>query len=302
MRKLAFSALTVVVAGLLFLSLENHRVGRQRVEHLSPVATPAVVTTARIAPGPSQHDGPKPPTADPVRRPVTKAERIEKINDDYDQLTLAVLGGLGADDKQNLGPSETFLRQLALLEHEKRRDLAAVLGPRELEDFELKETKAGKRVNRLLGDTAATEEQRRAVFRLQREFELQFDQAYDSSPRAYFEREYARQQTQEQIRAVLGEELFGTWLAGTDQLHATAVAGAREHGVSTRVANELRQANDDYSLSVLVLRATPDLTPEQRRDAKHQLAEEARADAIAILGPALDQTARAELLNWLPQE
>lgn len=299
MTKIVLIGLPLVFVGLLFLLFVSRPTGAHRVVRPSLATTRSDIESDKLTLRPTSATL---TSAAPIRRAATKAERIAQIEDDYDQLTAAILGGLGADAKENAGPSDTFLRQLALLEHEKRRDLAAVLGPREFEELEFKESKAGRRVNRLLGDTSATEDQRRAVFRVQREFELQFDQVYDATPRAYFEREQARQQTQEKIRAVLGEELFGSWVTGEGELDAQVVTFAAEHGVSPHIARDLRRTRDDYTLRVLALRATQDLPRDQLAAAKRQLAAEALARATAILGPALYQTARAELLNWLPQE
>jgi hypothetical protein len=107
---------------------------------------------------------------------------------------------------------------------------------------------------------------------------------------------------QEQIRAVLGDPLFGSWLAGGSELHARAVAFAAEHGVSPQIAYDLRRTREDYSLRVLALHATRDLPRNQFDITRRQLAEEARVRTRAILGPVLYQTASAELLDWLPQE
>jgi hypothetical protein len=304
MNKLVFIALPMVLAGLLLLS-SNYRTEAHRKVRLSSGTTPAGATRTTFESRSIQQDRPTPPatptTTTPDHQPLTKADRIERIVDDYDQITIAALAGLGALDRKKAGPSPGLLKQLAFIEHARRRDLASVLTSRELEDLELKETKAGRLVNQLLGDTNASEEQRRAVFRLQREFELQFNQTFNSTPLTYLEREYVRQQTQEKIRAALGEELFGVWLAGADELHPKATAFASDHGVSPRIADELRQTRDDYRLATLALHATRELPEHELRAAQRQLTEEIEARVVTILGPALYQAARSELLNWLPR-
>jgi hypothetical protein len=223
---------------------------------------------------------------------------MQKIKDDYDELTLAVLGGLGGDENGRAGPSDTLLRQLALLEQERRRDIAATMTPREFEDLELKESAAGRLVDRALKGTNVSDEQRREVFRLQREFELQFDGRREAAPLTYLEREQVRQRTQERIRAVLGEDLFRVWLAAADDLYAVTAA----RGVPTQIARDLMQTRDDYNMRVLSLQVAPGLAADQRLAARRQLAEETRSRAAAILGPQLYQTAHAELLTWLPPE
>jgi hypothetical protein len=85
------------------------------------------------------------------------------------------------------GGMNAFLRQLALLEREMHGDFAAALTPRELEDYEMRESTTGQSVQRRLAGVAVTEEQRREVFRLQREFDDRFALVFDVTPPALLE-------------------------------------------------------------------------------------------------------------------
>ncbi len=149
-----------------------------------------------------------------------KAARVEKIRTDYDAIRKGVadeLAAVAAASSSGPGPfgeTQVFLRRLALLEREQRADLAQVLDARELEDFELRESSTGQLVTARLGATAATEEQRRAVFRLRREFDERFGFGFDLSREALVERERSRREMEERIGAVLGEALFAVWAGG----------------------------------------------------------------------------------------
>lgn len=160
-------------------------------------------------------------TASPARLTIAeKAARVEKIRADYDAIRkgvadeLAAVAAASAAGPGPFGDTRVFLRRLALLEREQRADLAQVLDVQELEDFELRESSTGRLVAARLGATAATDAQRRAVFRFRREFDERFGFAFDFSREALGERERARQRMDEQIRAVLGEALFAAWVAG----------------------------------------------------------------------------------------
>ena len=111
------------------------------------------------------------------------------------------------------GVSTDNIIQLAvvLLQREERTDLAQVLDAAELEDLELRESPAGQLVAQRLGGTTATEAQRRAVFRLERDFDERFGFAFDLATEALAERARVRRETDEKIQAVLGEELFREW-------------------------------------------------------------------------------------------
>lgn len=161
--------------------------------------------------------GPQVETVSTDRIPAPdKQANIARIQRDYEALRREVLARYGSEGEAFPGGSHTLLRQLALLERERRADLAAVLSPRELEELESHESAAGRRVEWQLRETPATDEQRRAVFRLQRAFDLHFAAAADSMSHSAPVAEQARARTQAQIRAVLGEPLFGAWL-GTER-------------------------------------------------------------------------------------
>ncbi len=236
-------------------------------------------------------------------RPVTteeKAARIAKIKRDYDDIRAKTSADYSAAGANFPGGLNAFLRQLALLEREKRADFAKVLTPRELENLEMSETSAGQMVDRLLGSTNATVEQRRTVFQLQRTFEDQFALTFDLTPRALAERETARQQTQEKIRAVLGDDLFGSWLFAEGEDYGLWVAFAARNKLSESVPLDLWQAKNEYTRRRLEL-AAQKLSPDQLKSAQALLAQETEARVLQIVGASVLQSARGNVLSWLPK-
>lgn len=210
-------AIAVGLAALLALAIARRESTREtNVKELASAV--AVGETKPV-------EQPTPNLLSPVVRPTAltvteKAARVEKIRSDYDAIRKGVadeLAAVAAASSSGPGPfgeTHVFLRRLALLEREQRADLSQVLDARELEDFELRESSTGQLVIARLGATAATEALRRAVFRLRRDFDERFGFAFDLSRAALVERDRARQEMDERIRAVLGEELFAAWSAG----------------------------------------------------------------------------------------
>ena len=147
-------------------------------------------------------------SAPPIRS--TAAERaalVARIKRDYEEMLERFSAEFGAAGKSFPGGLNAYLRQLALLDREKWKDLASVLPSAELEKLQMAETHAGKLVQQWLGKTGATEDQKQAVFQLQRAFDDQFALTFDLSPPALLERERARQETQSRIRETIGDEL-----------------------------------------------------------------------------------------------
>jgi hypothetical protein len=304
-RAVALAATVGALIVAVVVMLVWRREAQSRSEALQPVpgaAKPMARTSTEVsAELPSRSRPPEPPAP----RGLTaeeKAARIEKIKRDYDEIRTKTSADYTAAGAVFPGGLNAFLRQLALLEREKRADLAAVLSPQELEELEMHETAAGQNVERLLGPTHATVEQRRTVFRLQREFEDKFALTFDLTPRALLEREAARQQVQEQIRAVLGDDLFGSWLFGEGEDYALFVAFAARHNLPPTAPLELRQLKNEYALRRLELNAAKNMTEDQRRVARAELARQTEARVMSIIGQNALQAGRKDILSWLPKK
>lgn len=270
-------------------------------------AAPAVVKTVAPAEPPRPVATPKSAMAAPVPRPTPvaaanpaadEAERVKKILHDYEDIQAKMAADYGAAGQSFPGGLNAFLQQLALLEREKRADLAKVMTPRELEDYEMGETAAGQRIRAMLDDTAATEDQRRAAFRAEQQFDDQYGFTFDVTPAALRIREVARQATQEKVRMVLGDELFGTWLQRDDPGYAGIVAFVRQQSLADTTALALWRVKNDYMARKLEIEAQPDDTTEVRRAAA---LDEARAKASALTGSAALESASADVVGWLKQ-
>lgn len=254
-------------------------------------------------PAPVANDRPRDNSRAPAvgLSPAEKAARIERIKRDYDEVRTKAAADYGAAGTSFPGGLNAFLRELALLERELHKDYAAVLTPSELEDLEMRETTAGQLVQRLLGDSAATDEQRRAVFRLQREFDDKFALTFDTTPPTLFARETERQATQEKIRTVLGDALFGTWLGGEGSDYANFAAFAGQQGLPANAALDLWAAKNEFTLRRLEINAQPVQSADQNSSARRALTQASRARVLSILGAGAFQAAGPEILGWLPR-
>ena len=233
-----------------------------------------------------------------------KRARVEKIKKDYDEIRARTSAEYSAAGAAFPGGLNAFLRQLALLEREKKEDLAAILTPQELEDLELQETTAGQLVTKLLGDAPITDGQRRTVFRLQKNYEDRYGLTYNVTAQGLYEREAARQGLQEQIRAVVGDDVFPKWLLGEGSDYAQFTAFAAREKLPASAPLDLWRAKSDFTLQRLELLAKPGpaRSPEQLRAAQAALTHQMEARVLQIVGPGLMQRARTEVLGWLPKQ
>ena len=272
---------------------------------------PALVEPARVSPPGAPRPRPAPagsaamapalPAPGPAGLSAEKAARIEKIKRDYDDVRSKAAADYGAAGAAFPGGLNGFLRQLALLEREKRVDFAAFLTPRELEDFEMVESTSGQMVQRRLGETAADEEQRRMVFRLQREYDDRFALTFDVSPKALWEREAERLQVSDRIRATIGDDLFAAWLRGegADYLQMAELAAQQQLPASAGI--ELWRVKTEFTLRRLEINAAGVMPTAQFRAAHAALAQLTELRLMGILGAGTVQLARDGVFQWLPK-
>ncbi len=227
-----------------------------------------------------------------------RAARVRAILRDYEEISAKMSADYGAAGQAFPGGLGAFLRQLALVEREKRKDLATVMTPRELEDYEIGETAAGQKMRAILDGTAATDEQRRAVFRAEQDFDDKFGFTFDLSPPALAAREAARQAAEQQVRGALGDELFVTWLQHDDPTYAHFADFAQQQNLPAGAALALLNVRNGFTLSVLDIAAAPPAAAGPRRAALLEWGRE----GVAAVAPSLpgDVVAR-EVASWLQQ-
>ncbi len=226
-----------------------------------------------------------------------KAALLGKIAKDYEELTTKTAADFTAQGAAYPGGFNAYLRQLALLEREKWKDYAAVLTTRELEDLQMRDHHAGKVVTTQLGDTTATDEQRRAVLRLQRDFDDKYSLIFDLTAPALLARETERQAVQEQIATVLGPDLFAAWLRGEGGDYGQMLDYAKQNGIRTEAALEAWRVKNEFVRRRLEITAKGATSDGQTLNA---LIDQTRTRLTQILGPAAVQSPSTSGLSWLP--
>lgn len=99
-----------------------------------------------------------------------KLNAVARLEREYDEMRARA----GAERETNLANRiNGEMDQQRLLELEKLHDLAAILSPEELEQYELRNTQTAQTLMRTLGGVDVTAEEFAALYRLQRAFELQ---------------------------------------------------------------------------------------------------------------------------------
>ncbi len=99
---------------------------------------------------------------------------------------------------------------------------------------------------------------------------------------------------------MLGDDLFGSWLFAEGEDYGLWVAFAARNKLSESVPLDLWQAKNEYTRRRLEL-AAQKLSPDQLKSAQALLAQETEARVLQIVGASVLQSARGNVLSWLPK-
>ena len=269
---------------------------------IPPEGSSSGVASARTGdaggPGPAEKQGPVSSRREGAAlSPQEKQTRVERIRRDYDEVRTRTAAEYAAAAGSFPGGINAFLRQLALLEREKRADLAAVLSPEELDTLELAESNAGQTVRRALAGSGATEAQVRAVFRLEREFQDRFALVFDLTPAALLERQRVRDEYDGKIVALLDPMDALAWLTARDGDQGLMNDWVRQRGLPPAAALELWRIKSDFVVRRLELKSAKSVPPtalgELIRETQSRLSAAAGADTLA--------KERDGIFRWLPR-
>jgi hypothetical protein len=150
--------------------------------------------------------------------PEGKAEQLRQIFDDYNQrrsdLYAAASGGMA------LLPEER--QKIADLDKAMHADFASILTPQELEDYDLRSSNTAQMLRFNLTAFDATEQEYRAIFRLQQAFDDQYRLMGPASPEEMQARMNAQKQLTTDIKAALGPERGAEYERATDYSYRQA--------------------------------------------------------------------------------
>jgi hypothetical protein len=224
------------------------------------------------------------PTAAQRRRfgdlPKAKISLVQQIEEDYAELASqarAATGGIILPEDRE---------KLALLDREKHADLAALLSPQEVEDYEMRSSAVTSRLRPALTLMDATESEFRAIFQVQQQYNDRINPAGGVSNGEMMQRRRdATQEMNDRLKVALGEARATEFLRASNyEFQSLAQIAQRENLPLAAAASafDLRTTTSQESMRVYDDKT---LTYEQKLAALKTLAENTRAQIVATLGP-----------------
>jgi hypothetical protein len=236
--------------------------------------------------------------------PKAKIDLVQRINDDYTEMTaqvrVATQGVTLPEDRD----------KIALLEKEKRADLAAILSPQELEDYLMHTSQVTMRLRTPLSIMDATEAEFRALYQIQQKYQDAINYGSASlgagmtiTAEMSQQRTAAMKQMNEEIKGALGETRAAEYIRASDSefqgLYRMAQRDNLPPDAAVR-AYTMRDSIAQQSMQIVNDHATP---VEQRQAALQTLAQSAKAQLIGVLGVDVGNSyaKSARWLNYIEQ-
>ena len=194
---------------------------------------------------------------------------------------------------------QTRLREI---EAEKQRQIAALLSPAEMEQFELWFSPSAYKVRKAFFTMEPTEEEFLAVYRLQKDFDDQWQSIDPGNPplglKPYYDA--AKRELQHEIASELGEERYEAFQLAQDPAYRALHETAAQFKLPTTVVDQVqgyREILEEHRRRAL---ADPALSSAQRAEVLQALTTEAEAGLVQALGPrAYRHYIRSGAADWI---
>lgn len=222
-----------------------------------------------------------------------KRAALRRISQDYNEM-MAKFGTNGiqlASDKE----------KLRLLRAERDRDIAALLTPSELADYQLRTSATATNLRNRYGDAIDNEDDFKKLYTLQKAFDDKFPaDAFTGrvSPDALKARSEAQAQLQTDIQAALGDDKYAAIRRATDPELKALDSLVSRIGLPADTTTKVAASRDTYAAESQRINADTSLSFPDRRAKLQDLGNRAKAELTSTLG-AEAADAFAQRANWV---
>jgi hypothetical protein len=235
------------------------------------------------------------PPAKPDNHPVPSEKRAlaRDISEDYG----AMIEQVRREARDYMLPADE--EKIRYLEAEKRRELAGVLTPSELREYDLRSSQTAQQLKWNLAAFSPAEEEFRAIHELQSAFDEKYPSRNHTDQEYWRVRSEAQKGLREQIKAVLGEERYKDYERSQDWEYRNLLRLAGRLGLEPAAAPRIYDLRDTLGQEAKKIIEDKSLSAAVRRGAVVQLLEETRAQIVGQLGEEAGQAYLKSQSEWL---
>jgi len=221
--------------------------------------------------------------------PQEKRQRVLDVQSKYDELEQEIYAnskGMLLDEDQE---------KIKRIEKQKEAELAGVLSPEELEEFDLRHSSTANAMRAQMSGFQPTEEEFRKIFRLQKVFDNDFNQVFDATDDKQSEVKSSAQQAAQdalnaEVKKAIGDTRYNEWARAQDPDYKALAQMSDRFEVPKDTIAKVYDMKQEAERQKQKLDANPNFTPEQRNAALAAIARETQKSVAGALG---DQVFRA---------
>jgi hypothetical protein len=175
-------------------------------------------------------------------------------------------------------------QELKQIQQQREKEMASILSPQELEEYELRHSSVSETLRSQLGGFEPSEEEFRKLFRVQKDFEKEISQSLSADDAAAV-REDAQQALNEEMRKVLGQQRFAEWQRAQDPDYKALLQVADRFNLPKEVSESVYSLKMQAEQQKVQVDANPNLTPFQRQAALAAIAQETERAVAGSMPP-----------------
>lgn len=145
-----------------------------------------------------------------------KINALTKIEQDYGEMASQAYSRSNTNASNS---AQTFMQIQRMMEAEKLADIAKLLTPQELEEYEMRTSRSASTLMNSLRNVDVSESEYRSLFQAQKAFDAANPTDFQN-PSAFAQRTAAQLTLNEQMRSLLGETRFYSYLETADRNYA----------------------------------------------------------------------------------
>ncbi len=230
--------------------------------------------------GPDPENG----TAASLRRqipelPADKIDQLAGIRDRYDEMR----SDLYANVRGQMLPEER--EKVNALEKAMHNELAAVLSPAELEAYDLRMSNTANNMRYNLAAFDASEQEFRAIYRLQKDFDDQFNN-YTGGPMSEEQRKArmdAQKALDENLKSALGADRYAEYQRATDYNYRTTTQLVARLELPPETTNQIYAVQKEYQDRARAIYQDSSIPPQDRTAKVQSLLPEIQGKLTPLL-------------------
>jgi hypothetical protein len=211
--------------------------------------------------------------------PDSKQNQVMELFSKYQAKMMKTMGKGGAPDSDDM-------KKVRESQKEMERELAGILTPQELEDYQLRMSQTAMAMRMSLASFDPKEEEFRKIFDVKKKFDDEFGAFNfgDADDAEKAKRKAAEKEMNDQLKGILGDERYAEYERSQDWNFQTLYRLTEKNGLEKEAANKVYDMKKVAEQEAKKIRDDKSLTPEQRTASLKAIRAETEASMGQVLG------------------